>query len=144
MPLSSSSDSTYLIPPHAAADRGATTLKNFGTPVNAIAFGFIATAILIAMFLIMGIFEHLLKPRILPSHYEAEGSPQSNPSQDQVHILEKLRNLYNVSALHSTNFSVVMPGQDCATFIAQPAPLPCSRESIHWPLRTRDFVSISV
>ncbi|OAY75805.1 hypothetical protein ACMD2_01337 [Ananas comosus] len=37
--------------------------KDFGTSMNAISFGFAATAILISMFLIMAIFEHLIKPR---------------------------------------------------------------------------------
>lgn len=36
--------------------------KNFGTSMSAISFGFVATAILISMFLIMAIFEHLFKP----------------------------------------------------------------------------------
>ena len=36
--------------------------KSFGTSMNAISFGFVATAILISMFLIMAIFEHLFKP----------------------------------------------------------------------------------
>lgn len=36
--------------------------KNFGTSMDAISFGFVATAILISMFLIMAIFEHLFKP----------------------------------------------------------------------------------
>jgi hypothetical protein len=36
--------------------------KSFGTSMSAISFGFVATAILISMFLIMAIFEHLFKP----------------------------------------------------------------------------------
>lgn len=36
--------------------------KNFGSSMNAISFGFVATAVLISMFLIMAIFEHLFKP----------------------------------------------------------------------------------
>jgi hypothetical protein len=36
--------------------------KNFGTSMNAISFGFVATAILVSMFLIMAIFEHLFRP----------------------------------------------------------------------------------
>jgi hypothetical protein len=36
--------------------------KSLGTSMNAISFGFVATAILISMFLIMAIFEHLFKP----------------------------------------------------------------------------------
>ncbi|KAE8668371.1 putative 60S ribosomal protein L3 [Hibiscus syriacus] len=44
-----------------AADKG-TPWKSFGTSMNAISFGFVATAILISMFLIMAIFEHLFRP----------------------------------------------------------------------------------
>lgn len=36
--------------------------KNLGSSANAISFGFVATAILISMFLIMALFEHLFKP----------------------------------------------------------------------------------
>ncbi|XP_038906348.1 uncharacterized protein LOC120092185 isoform X2 [Benincasa hispida] len=36
--------------------------KNFGSSMNAISFGFVATAILISMFLVMAIFEHLFRP----------------------------------------------------------------------------------
>lgn len=43
-------------------DDGVGPWKNFGTSMNAISFGFVATAILISMFLIMAIFEHLFKP----------------------------------------------------------------------------------
>lgn len=53
--------------------------KNFGTSMNAISFGFVATAILISMFLIMAIFEHLFRPA--PSFSSpanmANGSPES-------------------------------------------------------------------
>nr|KJB16203.1 hypothetical protein B456_002G217300 [Gossypium raimondii]KJB16204.1 hypothetical protein B456_002G217300 [Gossypium raimondii] len=49
-----------------------TPLKNLGTSMNAISFGFVATAILISMFVIMAIFEHLFQPN--PAF--------SSPSQD--------------------------------------------------------------
>ena len=39
-----------------------TPWKSFGTSMNAISFGFVATAILISMFLIMAIFEHFFRP----------------------------------------------------------------------------------
>ncbi|MQL83396.1 hypothetical protein Taro_015894 [Colocasia esculenta] len=45
-----------------AADKDA-SWSNFGSSMNAISVGFVATAILISMFLIMAIFEHLLRPR---------------------------------------------------------------------------------
>ncbi|KAI3861203.1 hypothetical protein MKX03_021522 [Papaver bracteatum] len=76
------------------------------SPVNAISFGFVATAILIVMFLAMAFFEHLLRQRI-PSLFIVWNS------------------------YPNTDVSVLMPGNNCATFIAQPAPLPCRREGIH-------------
>lgn len=48
-------------PSQAAVDQEA-PWKSFGTSMNAISFGFVATAILISMFLIMAIFEHLFRP----------------------------------------------------------------------------------
>ena len=51
--------------------------KSFGTSMNAISFGFVATAILISMFLIMAIFEHLFKPGTQFS------SPESFPDRSQ-------------------------------------------------------------
>ncbi|KAJ7002545.1 hypothetical protein NC653_007897 [Populus alba x Populus x berolinensis] len=83
--------------------------KSFGTSMNAISFGFVATAILVSMFLIMAIFEHLFRP----------SPPFSSPQE--------------VPAAYASDFSVVMPGQQHPTCIAQPAPLPCPRERINWP-----------
>lgn len=48
-------------PSQAVVDRE-TPWKSFGASMNAISFGFVATAILISMFLIMAIFEHLFRP----------------------------------------------------------------------------------
>lgn len=45
--------------------------KNVGTSMSAISFGFVATAILVSMFLIMAIFEHLFKPNA--THDESRG-----------------------------------------------------------------------
>lgn len=57
-------------PPQTGGD-GEGPWKNFGTSMNAISFGFVATAVLISMFLIMAIFEHLFRPNAsfpLPQH----------------------------------------------------------------------------
>ena len=37
--------------------------RHFDNSVNAVSFGFVATAILISMFLVMAIFERFLRPR---------------------------------------------------------------------------------
>ncbi|KAL3598049.1 hypothetical protein D5086_005967 [Populus alba] len=54
------------------------------------------------------------------------GSAESRP-------LHKLGNPRTVPAAYASDFSVVMPGQQHPTCIAQPAPLPCPRERINWP-----------
>ncbi|KAF8411981.1 hypothetical protein HHK36_004540 [Tetracentron sinense] len=129
-------------PSQTGADREA-PWKNFGTSMNAISFGFVATAILISMFLIMAIFEHLFRPSPSFSSPQdmAEGSLESGPMRDRVRILEKLGNPQTVSTSYSTDISVLMPGQQCPTFIAQPAPLPCSREGISWPFHEYGYAS---
>ncbi|KAF7842788.1 multidrug resistance protein [Senna tora] len=129
-------------PPQAGIDKEA-PWKSFGTSMNAISFGFVATAILISMFLIMAIFEHLFKP-----------SSQFSSSE---HLLDSLESgttgkhgnrqtfmicycFLQVAASYASDFSVLMPGQQFPTYIAQPAPLPCSREGIHWPSHEHSFV----
>lgn len=51
--------------------------RHFGNSVNAVYFGFVATAILISMFLVMAIFERFLRPNnsstiARPSHGDLE------------------------------------------------------------------------
>ncbi|CAL4960172.1 unnamed protein product [Urochloa decumbens] len=120
----------------AAADaRGeASTLRDFGTSMDAISFGFAATAILISLFLLMAIFEHLIKPRAFPPD---DDSPDgSRPRHRRHRSPGKLRSPPMVEAvLQAADLSVLMPGQRYPTYLAQPAPLPpsCPREGVHWP-----------
>ncbi|KAL4184010.1 hypothetical protein AMTRI_Chr11g101180 [Amborella trichopoda] len=115
--------------------------RNFDTSVNAISFGFVATAILISMFLIMAIFEHLLRPRPPPFPSSHAGEDRSLGLRPRVHMLDKLGNPCTVSVGSTIDFSVVMPGQDIPTFIAHPAPLPCNREGISWPSHDNGLAS---
>ncbi|KAK4254448.1 hypothetical protein QN277_009832 [Acacia crassicarpa] len=109
--------------------------RNFGTSMNAISFGFVATAILISMFLIMAIFEHLFKPT---SQYS---SPESLMDSMESGTTRKLRKRQTVSVSYASDLSVMMPGQQHPTFIAKPAPLPpCPREGVHWPSHEHCFV----
>lgn len=50
----------------AASAAAAKGLGDASTNASAISFGFAATAILISMFLLMAIFEHLIKPHVFP------------------------------------------------------------------------------
>lgn len=73
-------------PSQTGTDRQA-PWKNFGTSMNAISFGFVATAILISMFLIMAIFEHLFRPNAsFSSHQDAANRhSDSRPMQKLAH-----------------------------------------------------------
>ena len=51
--------------------------KHFDNSVNFVSFGFVATAILISMFLVMAIFERFLRPRSSPSGSRTHGDPEA-------------------------------------------------------------------
>ncbi|XP_071709140.1 uncharacterized protein [Rutidosis leptorrhynchoides] len=108
--------------------------RHFDKSVNAISFGFVATAILISMFLVMAIFERFLRttsPELSP---DGDGGSRNYAGGvgSQIAISSKL----NHSSLKITEcareVSVLMPGEDVPTFIAQPAPVPCPLERIPW------------
>ncbi|XP_047317616.1 uncharacterized protein LOC124921058 [Impatiens glandulifera] len=98
--------------------------RNFDSTVNAVSFGFIATAVLVSMFLAMAIFERLLRPR-----------PSSSSSSSSAHHHLDLE-AFNAGKLHyppSPNncssppyakdmSSVLMPGEEVPTFIAHSVP----------------------
>lgn len=69
-------------PATAAADAGArgeaSALRDLGTSMDAISFGFAATAILISLFLLMAIFEHLIKPGLASSSSSSSGGSGSH------------------------------------------------------------------
>ncbi|XP_076906757.1 uncharacterized protein LOC143562987 [Bidens hawaiensis] len=116
-------------PPQMGGD-GDGPWKNFGTSMNAISFGFVATAVLIAMFLIMAIFEHLFRPNAsfpLPQHGTHRSPEDSRPMHKLVNSEPR------VQCTYASDFSVLMPGQEYPTYIAHSAPLPVSREGVHWP-----------
>lgn len=66
--------------------------SSFGTSMSAISFGFVATAILISMFLIMAIFEHLFKPSSAP-----ESSMLASYHQQEDQSTRKQGNAQSVS-----------------------------------------------
>lgn len=105
--------------------------RHFDDSVNAVSFGFVATAILISMFLVMAIFERFLRP----------ASPPLSPSGHRNHRDLEAQMGYNAKLSHpspkmtvyASGVSVLMPGDAIPTFMAHPAPLPCPRECILWP-----------
>ncbi|KAI5018655.1 uncharacterized protein LOC123443147 [Hordeum vulgare subsp. vulgare] len=127
-----------------ARDDGAAAAAASSTNASAISFGFAATAILIAMFLLMAIFEHLIKPGWAASrgsHADSDADGDAQPSHSGRHQRdrgspEKLAPPPKMEVVvAAADLTVVMPGQRYPTFLAQPAPLlfPCPREGVRWP-----------
>lgn len=104
---------------------------HFDNSVNAVSFGFVATAILICMFLVMAIFEKFLRAT------SPVGGRQSRPDiESQNHtngFNTKLRHPSPKILVNAREVSVVMPGDNIPTFIAQPAPVPCPPERMPSP-----------
>uniref|UniRef100_A0A5B7B1E2 Uncharacterized protein n=1 Tax=Davidia involucrata TaxID=16924 RepID=A0A5B7B1E2_DAVIN len=105
--------------------------KQFDNSVNAVSFGFVATAILICMFLVMAIFERFLRPRSTTA-----GSQNHGDLEVQMTFNGKLDYPSPKMTIYAKGVSVLMPGEEIPTFIAHPAPPPCPREPLcqHNPL----------
>ncbi|CAL0300874.1 unnamed protein product [Lupinus luteus] len=101
---------------------------NFDSSVNAVSFGFVATAILISMFLLMAIFERFIRPNSPPLRRRSRLATHSQLSHD-----EKLGHPSPKMSLYASWVSVMMPGDELPTFVAHPAPAPCRAERISWP-----------
>ncbi|KAL0398614.1 UNVERIFIED_CONTAM: hypothetical protein Sradi_2204700 [Sesamum radiatum] len=109
---------------------------HFDNSVNAVSFGFVATAILISMFLVMAIFEKFLRTTS-PALSPANGRRRHSDIEAQNHvgglINTKLGYPSPKISANAREVSVVMPGNNVPTFIAHPAPVPCPPERIAWP-----------
>ncbi|KAM1918102.1 hypothetical protein ACFX13_037617 [Malus domestica] len=103
----------------------------FNSSVNAVSFGFVATAILISMFLVMAIFERFLRPTspdLSPSGRRGPGDLEA-----QMGINGKLSYPSPKMTVYASGVSVLMPGDDIPTFIAHPAPVPRLTEQVFLP-----------
>ncbi|KAG2256814.1 hypothetical protein Bca52824_076108 [Brassica carinata] len=85
--------------------------------VNAVSFGFVATAILISMFLLMAIFEKLIRTT-------------TNPDSSSGRILSGIDSRVGFSGSAASKLgyqspkAILMPGDNIPTFIAHPVPVP--------------------
>ncbi|XP_042058736.1 uncharacterized protein LOC121803096 [Salvia splendens] len=87
--------------------------SHFDDSVNAVSFGFVATAILISMFLLMAIFEKFLRttsPDLSPPTARRPDHLIAADAKPPYHPSPKAMEVY-----------VVMPGENVPTFIAHPA-----------------------
>lgn len=117
------------VPPAAVSGGGVVQRedqwRSFDNSVNAVSFGFVATAILISMFLVMAIFERFLRPR---SPDAASGSGDG-PDGGGANI-RKLDYPSPKMTVYPKGVSVLMPGERMPTFIAHPVPAPCPPERL--------------
>ncbi|XP_062232553.1 uncharacterized protein LOC133929800 [Phragmites australis] len=116
---------------------------------SAISFGFAATAVLVSMFLLMAIFEHLIKPGLAsssPGSHDDEdveggsgrGLPPARLHQHDASPDKHRRSPKVEPVAAAADLTVLMPGHRYPTFLAQPAPLPlCHREGVSWPPHER-------
>ncbi|XP_058082761.1 uncharacterized protein LOC131230770 [Magnolia sinica] len=105
--------------------------RHFDNSVNAVSFGFVATAILISMFLVMAIFERFLRPRSTDGR--GGGRNAAGDLERGTGVSSKVGVRSPNMSIYAKGVSVLMPGQDVPTFIAHPAPPPCPPERISWP-----------
>ncbi|MED6182706.1 hypothetical protein PIB30_031247 [Stylosanthes scabra] len=105
---------------------------NFESSVNAVSFGFVATAILISMFLLMAIFERFLRPNN-SDEFSPSARRTSADLESQMPFPGKLAHPSPKMSVYASGVSVLMPGDEIPTFIAHPAPPPCCPERISFP-----------
>ncbi|KAI5657008.1 hypothetical protein M9H77_25801 [Catharanthus roseus] len=109
--------------------------RHFDNSVNAVSFGFVATAILISMFLVMAIFERFLRPTSPALTPSGGGRNRHSDIESQIGFAGKFRHQQSPKAsVNAKEVSVLMPGENVPTFIAHPAPVPCPPERMKWPL----------
>ncbi|CAA3009931.1 uncharacterized protein LOC111380673 [Olea europaea subsp. europaea] len=120
-------ESAYSVPSMAPTVSGSMESENhlssFYNSVNAVSFGFVATAILISMFLVMAIFERFLRPRSTA----AEGG-HSPAAVENMRSQGKFNYPSPKMTVYANGVSVLMPGEEIPTFIAHPAPATCPSE----------------
>ncbi|AEE85448.1 hypothetical protein AtNW77_Chr4g0306031 [Arabidopsis thaliana] len=86
----------------------------FESSVNAVPFGLVATGVLIAIFLLIAFFERFMFVKPTPSPpLDQKFPPFASPKMD----------------VCKREISVLMPGEDVPTFIAQPCPPSSSSSS---------------
>ncbi|KAJ9557329.1 hypothetical protein OSB04_011943 [Centaurea solstitialis] len=96
---------------------------DYGTSIS---LGFVATAVLISLFVILAVIEYLFR-----------SNASFRLTQHTSRIPANMHKLVNpqppVQSRYESDLSVLMPGQQYPTYIAHPTPLPCSREGVYWP-----------
>ncbi|XP_073056037.1 uncharacterized protein [Primulina eburnea] len=119
-------------------------LTHFDDSVNAVSFGFVATAILISMFIVMAIFEKFLRttsPDVSPPRGGRRGISDVEAQSHAGGLNSKLGSNspkgFQIS-IQPKVISILMPGDSVPKFIAQPAPVSLPPERVSWPSHQRE------
>ncbi|XP_047337216.1 uncharacterized protein LOC124940724 [Impatiens glandulifera] len=113
--------SPTMAPASTVSDRGAGAgehWRNFDNTVNAVSFGFVATAILVSMFLAMAIFERFLRPTTAAA--DGGGLNHGDIEAQTTSFNGKLNYPFPKNPSYGGDLSVLMPGEEVPTFIAHP------------------------
>ncbi|KAL6206931.1 PREDICTED: uncharacterized protein LOC101295981 [Fragaria vesca subsp. vesca] len=103
----------------------------FNSSANALSFGFVATAVLISMFIVMAIFERFLRPS--SPEFSPSGRRRNGDLESQLEFNGKLGHPSPEMSVYASGVSVLMPGDDIPSYIAHPVPVPCPPERMFWP-----------
>lgn len=98
--------------PPSLADSREEHWMHFDSSVNAISFGFVATAILISMFLVMAIFERFLRQRSQqqqPAGVRGLGDPEAPPAHAFPCKLEASPPTVSFSSSHLSSYAPPPP-----------------------------------
>ncbi|KVH96586.1 uncharacterized protein LOC112523450 [Cynara cardunculus var. scolymus] len=101
--------------------------RNFDNSVSAVSFGLVATAILISMFLAMALFERFLRPPSPSSSVATTTTGVRNHGDLDSQTVSHGKPEYPSPKvnIYAREVSVLMPGEETPTFIANPAPSVC-------------------
>ncbi|KAK9085157.1 hypothetical protein Sjap_025568 [Stephania japonica] len=91
--------------------------------MNSVSFGFVATAVLLSLFLFMAIFERFL--RVRPSMAPVDSSVVRSGDLEAAHVGLGSKSSSKISSEeYGRGVPVLMPGEEIPTFIAHPSPSP--------------------
>ncbi|XP_028761622.1 uncharacterized protein LOC114720170 [Neltuma alba] len=99
---------------------------HFDNSVSAVSFGFVATAILVSLFLLLAIFERFLRQ----TSAAESAAPVPTDLEDQMLFHTKLLLPSPKISKDERGVFVLMPGERIPRFIAHPAAAPCPPEPI--------------
>ncbi|KAK4286184.1 hypothetical protein QN277_002776 [Acacia crassicarpa] len=102
--------------------------RHFDNSVSDVSFGFVATAILISLFLLLAVLERFVRQTSAAEY--AAPTPTTDLEHQMLFHAKLLLPSPKISK-HERGVFVLMPGERIPRFIAHPAAAPCPPEPVH-------------